>query len=179
MVSSPPRKRGPRACPWLEQGLTASVLGSLDSRFRGNDVIRLPAIVLPPELARSEAGAFREAGELGPDDRRVDRGLADPGTVAAITAGDDVLAADEIGIAGDALGNQFGVLDEIGLRLDDAGDQHLAIRQFHLLEDLPFVRMTRVGSLEGETARLGQKDGLDDVSERHVAMVRTFIIAPA
>jgi hypothetical protein len=33
----PREKRGSRACPWLEQGATASVLGSLDLRFRGND----------------------------------------------------------------------------------------------------------------------------------------------
>src|SRR5260370_754784 len=58
---------------------------------------------LPEPPKRGEARAFREAGELGPDDRRVDRGLADPGSIAAIAAGDDVVAADEIGIAGDAL----------------------------------------------------------------------------
>src|SRR5438876_9085090 len=33
--SSSPRKRGPRACPWHEQG--GKRLKSLGSRFRGND----------------------------------------------------------------------------------------------------------------------------------------------
>src|SRR5437868_11228568 len=33
--SSSPRKRGPRACPWHEQG--GRRLKSLGSRFRGND----------------------------------------------------------------------------------------------------------------------------------------------
>src|SRR5260370_23570295 len=33
---SPPRKRGPRACPWLEQGTTGGGV-ALDSRLRGND----------------------------------------------------------------------------------------------------------------------------------------------
>src|ERR1700730_1416333 len=35
-VSSPPRKRGSRACPWFEQGTGDGTL-TLDSRFRGND----------------------------------------------------------------------------------------------------------------------------------------------
>src|SRR5438132_5983290 len=35
--SSPPRKRGSRACPWPEQGGTADTLAILDSRLRGND----------------------------------------------------------------------------------------------------------------------------------------------
>src|SRR5205809_897377 len=36
-VSSPPRKWGSRACPWLEQGGNRRGLAALDSRFRGND----------------------------------------------------------------------------------------------------------------------------------------------
>src|SRR5271166_994171 len=134
---------------------------------------------LRPELVRGEARAFRQAGQLRPYNGRIDRSLADPGTVAAIASGDDIFAADEPGVAGYALGNQFGVLDKIGLRFDDTGDQHLAVGQFHVLEDLPFMRMTRVGRLEGEAARPGQKDGFDDVPERHVAMMRAFVIAPA
>ena len=43
----------------------------------------------------------------------IDRGLADPGAETAIAAGDDVVAADEVGIAGDALRNQFRVLDKV------------------------------------------------------------------
>src|SRR5712691_7854715 len=33
-LSSPPRKRGPRACPWPEQGATARTLAALGSHFR-------------------------------------------------------------------------------------------------------------------------------------------------
>jgi hypothetical protein len=36
-LSSPPRKRGSRACPWREQGATVRTLRPLGSRFRGND----------------------------------------------------------------------------------------------------------------------------------------------
>src|SRR5215472_1534962 len=41
------------------------------------------------------------------------------------------------------------------------------------------MRVAWVGCLEGEAARFGEKDGLDDVSERDVAMVRAFVITPA
>ena len=41
------------------------------------------------------------------------------------------------------------------------------------------MRMARVGGLEREAARLCQKNGLDDVSERHIAMMRPLVIAPA
>src|SRR6516165_3882688 len=134
---------------------------------------------LRPELPRGEARTFRQTGELRPYDARIDGGLAHPGAVAAIAPGNDVLAADQLGITADALGDQLGVLDKIGLRLDRAGDQHLALRQFYVFEDRPFMRMARVGGFEGKAARFGHKDGLDDLSERHVAMVRAFVIAPA
>src|SRR5712692_3757806 len=70
---------------------------------------------LAPELARVEPRALGHAGELGPDHGGIDRGLPAPGAVAAIAAGDDVLAADQLGVAGEALGDEFGMLDEIVL----------------------------------------------------------------
>src|SRR5215469_6834213 len=133
----------------------------------------------PPEFARREPGAFGEAGEFRPHDARIDRRLADPGAIAAITAGDDVLTADKPRITADALRDQLRVLDEIGLRFNHPGYQHLAFRQFHILENPPFMCMARVGRLKGQSARLRQKNRLDDVSERHIAMVRSFVIAPA
>ena len=47
------------------------------------------------------------ACELGPGDLRVADARAD----AAVRAGDDVLAADEVGVAHQALGDQLRVLD--------------------------------------------------------------------
>ena len=130
-------------------------------------------------LGRPPGRAFGKTGELRPDDAGINRGLANPGTVAAIASGDDVFAPHEPGIAADALRDQLRVLNKVGLRLDHARDQHFALGQFHILENRPFMRMAWVGGLEREAARLGEKDGLDDVSERHVAMVRTFVISPA
>src|SRR5215472_6076673 len=51
-----------------------------------------------------------------------------------ITAGDDVLTANESRVTADALRDQLGVLDEISLRFNHAGDQQLALRHFDILE---------------------------------------------
>src|SRR5262245_17151083 len=72
-------------------------------------------VALRPKFARGEARAFGEARELCPYDAGVDCGLAHPGAVAAIAPGDDVLAADQPGIAADALGDQLRVLNKVGL----------------------------------------------------------------
>ena len=36
-----------------------------------------------------------------------------------------------------------------------------------------------VGGLEGDTARPGSEDDVDDVGQRHVVMVRALVVAPA
>ena len=66
---------------------------------------------LSPELLRGEAGAFGEAAQFGPGEVGMD-----PAAEAAIGAGDDVLAADDLGIAQDAIGDELRVLDEVGGR---------------------------------------------------------------
>src|SRR4029079_7192554 len=98
---------------------------------------------------------------------------------AAIAAGDYILSADQIGVARDALRNQLGMLDEIRFRLDHARYQDLAIRQLYALEDSPFMRVARVGGLERDRHGFCRKDEVDDVGERHVALLRTFIVDPA
>jgi hypothetical protein len=95
-------------------------------------------------------------GVLVVDDHPLLRdGLADPGAVAAIRAGDDVLAADKLGVAADALRDQFRMLDEIRFGFEHAGDQHLAVRQLDRFEQGPFMRMARIGGLERNRIRLG------------------------
>src|SRR5690606_7641897 len=132
-----------------------------------------------PELFRGEPGALGHRRELGPDDIRIDGGLADPGPVAAVAARDDVLAPDQLCVAADALGDQLGMLDEVRLRFEHAGDQHLALRQLDRLKHRPFVRVARVGRFERDGAGTGLEDHVDNVAERHVAMVRAFVVAPA
>src|SRR5579885_2132609 len=79
-----------------------------------------------PELRACEAGAFGHGAELCPDHHRIDRGLADPGAVAAIGPGHHVLAADQVGIARDALRHELGMLDEVRFRFEHAGNEQLA-----------------------------------------------------
>ncbi len=87
-----------------------------------------------PDAIRGEGGALGEDGELGPAEFGVDAG-AEP----AVGARDDVLGAEPIGVAGDALGDQFRVLDEVcGVR-DDAGDEDLAVRQLDVLPQVILV----------------------------------------
>ena len=102
-----------------------------------------------------EPRALGHRRQLGPHDVGIDGRLADPGAEAAIAAGDDVVAADEVGVAGDALRDQLGVFDEIRFRLDDARDEGLALRQLDPLEQLPFMRMTRVSRTSPIRAFLG------------------------
>ncbi len=64
-------------------------------------------------MSRGQPGAFGHRRQFRPHDVGIDRGLADPGAETAIAAGDDVVAADEVGVAGDALRDQLWVLDEV------------------------------------------------------------------
>src|SRR5436190_11613461 len=52
-----------------------------------------------PEFARRDACAFGQRRELCPYHIGVDRGLSDPGAVAAIAARHHILAPDQLGIA--------------------------------------------------------------------------------
>src|SRR4051812_49125695 len=98
--------RARTAAPWVAGSWVGSVWGS-----RSPDI--LPQRSSVPELLGGEARAFRHRPQLGEDHVGIDRGLPNPGAVAAIGAGDDILAADQLGVAADALRDQFRVLDEI------------------------------------------------------------------
>jgi len=67
------------------------------------------------------------AAKLRKEPRRIDRGLPDPGAVAAIRAGKHVLAADQPRVAADALRNELGCSMKFDFRFDHARDQHLAV----------------------------------------------------
>src|SRR5947209_20440483 len=102
---------------------------SWEGSVRGSRVLAIVSISWArsvPELLGGDPGALGHRRHLGPDHVGIDRGLADPGAVATVAAGDDVLAANELGVAADALRDQLRMLDEIRFRFDHAGDQHLA-----------------------------------------------------
>src|ERR1700751_4512680 len=98
---------------------------------------------LSPKLLRGEAGAFGKAAQFGPGEVGMD-----PAAEAAIGAGDDVLAADDLGVAQDAVGDQLRVLDEVRGMADDTRHQHLARRQFGVLPYPPFMLVPHIGRLE-------------------------------
>ena len=79
----------------------------------------------------------------------------------------------------DALGDQLRMLDDIGGVADDAGNEHLARRQFRALPHAPFVLVARIGAFDDEGADLHAEDEIDDVLERHVGGVRAGPAAPA
>src|SRR4051794_22199039 len=82
-------------------------------------------VLLAPELLRRDAGAFCHRAELGPGDLA----MRHPGADAAVRAGDDVLAADEVCVAHETLGDELRVLDHIRDVADHARDEDLVARQ--------------------------------------------------
>ena len=50
---------------------------------------------------------------------------------------------------------------------------------FTRLEHRPFVGVARIGGLERDRNRLRREHDVDDVGERHVAVMRAFVVAPA
>ena len=159
--------------------------GPLDDRFRPppqdrhrrlcpEDLSSFRLSAAPQDLCRAPR-AFGHCFELGP----ADRGVADPRAETAIGAGQHVLAADQLGVAHQALGDQIGMLDEVGAVADDARDQGGAFRQFHLLEDPPLVLMARVRGLDRIAPGAHPEDQIDDVPERDVVVVRARESCPS
>jgi len=105
--------------------------------------------------------------------------VADPRAEPAIGAGQDVLAAHQLGVAHQALGHEIGMLDEVGAVADDPRDERSAFRQFHVLEDPPFVLVARVRRLDRIAPGAHPEDQIDNVPERDVVVVGPVKAAPA
>ena len=71
------------------------------------------------------------------------------GGEAAVGAADDALASDDVGVADESLGDEFGVFDEVSGVGDDAGDEDLVVGEVDIFPDLPFVFVPGVGAFEG------------------------------
>ena len=87
--------------------------------------------------------------------------------------------ADGSSNAFDAVGHRFGMLDEVGQAVDDPGDDQLIVSQRQFLEHPILVGVARVGEGEKEAADLGLFDDRQNVGERHIAIMRPLVIAPA
>src|SRR5262249_54248135 len=68
-----------------------------------------------PELAARDGGALRQGTELGPDDVRIHAARSDVNAEAAVDAGRDVVAADEVRVPREALRDELRMLDVVGL----------------------------------------------------------------
>ena len=126
---------------------------------RGHDV--LPSFATPcrdclsaayaaprlPHNSRDASRALRQRAQLRPHDALVyalgERALRE----AAIGAGHDILAADELSQSHQPLRHQFRMLDDVGGMADAARDQRLALGQLHALPHRPFVLVARIGRL--------------------------------
>src|SRR5262249_41880838 len=127
-----------------------------------------------PEAFAGNPCTFRHGAELGPGYLRV----TDP-PQSAIGTRNHVLAADQLRIAYQALGDQLRVLDEVAEMSHHAGHQHLAIRELPLFPDSPLMFMTRVRGLDREHTDIHPQKHLDDVPERDVGCMRSEPATPA
>src|SRR5215472_19314516 len=93
-----PEARTPRLLSLRKQSFAADRSGSF----------RLLGQALRPQRFRSEASAFDQRAQLGPDEVGMNAAAE-----AAIGAGDDVLAAGDRGVTQDPVGDELRVLDEV------------------------------------------------------------------
>src|SRR6185369_9448586 len=96
---------------------------------------------------------------------------------AAVDAGHDVVEADEVSIPLDALRDELRMLDVVGLAFDHARYQHFAFRHFDRFEYGPLMGVAGIGRLELDRMRLRLPHHINDLLKRHVAVMRTGIVA--
>ena len=138
-----------RAAPTLDEirSRAASELARLPEPLRGLKPARPYPVEISPELERLAEQATRSLGrrpapqfaardarafghrlKFRPHDRGMNATVERPLRKAAISAGDNVLAPDNIGEPHNALGDKLGMLDHVGGVRDHAGNQHLPRR---------------------------------------------------
>ena len=98
---------------------------------------------------------------------------------SAVRARHDALSPDEVRIALDPLGNQFGVLDVVGRRVEHPRDQRDIVGQLRVSPHRPFVFVARIRCLEHQRAGLGLLHHRHDPFQRNIVVVRSLVVAPA
>ena len=87
---------------------------------------------------------------------------------ATIVGGDDSLLAHNACEAGNPLGHELGVLDQVDAVRDHAGDEHLVVRELHVLPDLPLMLVARIRRFEGEASGVDGEQQVDEVLQLQV-----------
>ena len=98
---------------------------------------------------------------------------------AAVGPAHHALAADEVRQAHEPLGDELRMLDDVRVVGDDAGDEHLALGQLHVLPQPPLVLVPGIRLLHQVVAGGHLQDQVDQVGERRVVDVRAVPAAEA
>jgi hypothetical protein len=106
-----------------------------------------------PESLGGDCRALGHRAQLLERNVGIEFAVAGKGPEAAIAAGNDALAADDIGEAANALGDKIGVLDIVGGGVEHARHQDLVVGQLCLLPHRPFMSVPRVGGLDDKCLR--------------------------
>src|SRR6185437_6195323 len=129
------------ACSFPSFRLSRTLRGLAARARRGLLLRRLPRLRLPPQALARNRRAFDHGGELLEGDIGVELAIARESAEAAIGSGNHALAPNDRGEAGDALGDELGMLDIIGRGVEHAGNEDLVRRQRDLLPQPPFMRV--------------------------------------
>jgi hypothetical protein len=96
-----------------------------------------------------------------------------------VCTGHHILAPDQLGEADEPFSNPFGMLDDVACMRDDARAQHFPFGEFHPLEQVIFVFMSRVRSLEAERAGIDLQYVFDDLWQVRFVDAGSFVYAVA
>ena len=99
--------------------------------------------------------------------------------VAAVGAGDDALFAEDVGVADEALRDNFRMLDVVGARCDHAGDEDFIVREFDFGPGFPLVLVTWIRAFDEQRHRLHFDRDRKYLHAIHVIDVRALVVAPA
>ena len=84
-----------------------------------------------------------------------------------------------LGIAHQALRDQFRMLDKIGGGVEHSRNEHLIVGQFDIAKDGPLMFVARIGPFQRNGLWPGFEHNAQNVFEGNITMVGAFIVAPA
>src|SRR5262245_40280035 len=130
------------------------------------------------QFRRRESRSVPESTELRPHHIRSDTPPPCRGVEAAIVRGEHSgSVSDHSNDPFDSIRYHLRVLDNVGQRVDNAGHQNLSGLQRKLLEAAEFMRVTRAGERQIQSADVRSLNDRQDILKRYVAIMGAFRIA--